>query len=352
MIRVDKIIKRFKDFKLDIDKLIIEPGNYVVILGDSGSGKSMLLEILAGLISPDQGLISYDGDELTKKSIQERPFGLVFQDQALFPHMTARQNIAFPLKKLLKKKEDVKIRTLELAKNMEASHLLDRYPDTLSGGERQRVALARTLATQPSCLLLDEPLSSLDVNLKKEIRALLRWLNRNGQTILHVTHDYEEAISLASHIGVMDKGKLIQFGNAEKVLREPRSSFIANFTGIRNYFKVNLEPNSSTGEAIARTESGSDIRMSTEKSSGHGFVIIPCDSIVLSHSKIESSASNQFHGIINEITPARHGIEVKVDAEIQLVAQVTQSTIEKLNLSEGQSIWLNFKATSVRFIKK
>lgn len=135
MIRIDKIIKHFPDFHLEIDELIVDTGSYVVILGDSGSGKSLLLEIMAGLINPDSGTIEFEDENLVNKKIQNRPFGLVFQDQALFPHMTVKQNIAFPLKNTIKNKELIEQRVLEIAKKMEAEHLLSRYPETLSGGD-------------------------------------------------------------------------------------------------------------------------------------------------------------------------------------------------------------------------
>lgn len=352
MIKISGISKRYNDFQLTIKELEVGRGDYVVILGDSGSGKSLLLEILAGLRRPDSGSILFENQDILNQSMQERPLGIVFQDLALFPHMTVRQNVAFPLSGKKKEKENDANRINEIVKKMEIGQLLDRYPESLSGGEKQRVALARTLITEPACLLLDEPLSSLDANLKKEVRAMLRWLNRSGQTLLHVTHDYEEAISLASHIGVMHQGELVQYGPAEAVLKEPRSFFVANFTGIRNYFKVVLEAHPATGEMLARTDSGIPIRISTNKTSGQGFVIIPCESLILSKTQVETSAANQFKGIITEISPGRFGIEVSIAADLNLVAQVTQSAVDKLDLQEMAEIWVSFKASSVKFIKK
>lgn len=351
MIDINNISKCFDGFCLTVKTLNIEKGSYVVILGDSGSGKSLFLEILAGLIKPDKGSILVEGKEMLKVSLNMRPFGLVFQDQSLFPHMSARQNIEFPLRRISMSKRNIRNKVDAIARKVEASHLLNRSPGTLSGGEKQRISLARTLATDPLCLLLDEPLSALDANLKKEIKSLLRWLNRNGQTILHVTHDYDEAISLASHIGVMSKGELVEFGPAETILTQPRSSFVANFAGIHNYFKVNLGI-SENGDNQAVTESGAIIKLSTNKSKGQGYIIIPCQSILLSPEKIFSSAANQFEGRITDITAARFGFEIKIESAIPLVAQVTKSAISKMNLSEGQTIWASFKAASVQYINK
>ncbi len=351
MIDIKNLKKRFANFNLDVSDLGIELGSYVVILGNSGSGKSLLLEILTGLVKPDAGSVMIEGKEIIHRPINDRPFGLVFQDQALFPHMSARQNIEFPIRRKYKGQKLIDLKVNEIAKKLEAQHLLNRSPNTLSGGEKQRISLARTMITDPLCLLLDEPLSALDANLKKEIRSLLRWLNRSGQTILHVTHDYEEALSLASHIGVMSEGKLVQYGTAEKVLTQPKSSFVANFTGIHNYFKVTLMK-TVNGDAQAQTESGAIVRLSSEKKHGQGYVIVPCESIFLSPNPIVSSAANQFEGVVTDVSQARFGIEVKIESELPLVARVTKSAIEKMKISEGQKIWASFKATAVQYINK
>ena len=352
MIRIRGLKKIFKGFTLEIDDLLIGRGNYIVMLGNSGSGKTLLLEIIAGLINSDSGSIMMEGKDLNLLSIQKRPFGLVFQDQALFPHMNVRENISYALKNSGLSKEQIKLKTQELANRMEVVELLDRSITGMSGGEKQRIALARTLAKEPICLLLDEPLSALDVRLRKEIRAVLRWLNRTGITILHVTHDFEEAINLATHIGVMEDGQLVQYGPAEQILREPRSPFVANFTGIRNYFKVDLLLDDSSGEVTAWTEKKVPIRISTNKTTGKGFIIIPCESIVLSNEQVITSAANQFAGQITDISPARYGIEIQIEADLPLVAQITPSALKRLNLKVGQKIWASFKATSLRFIRK
>lgn len=352
MIEIKGIKKAFGNFTLDIESLNINSGNYIVLLGNSGSGKTLLLDVLSGLVNSDEGSIMMDGNDLNLLPIQKRPFGLVFQDQALFPHMTVEENIAFALKGSGLKKKEIRERAGYYAKTMEIEALLPRMPGKLSGGEKQRVALARTLAKEPACLLLDEPLSALDARLRKEIRSVLRWLNRMGNTILHVTHDFEEAVNLASHIGVMADGKIVQFGPAEEVLKEPRSAFVANFTGIRNYFHVKLKPDISNGETIAWVDDKVPVRLSTDKTRGEGFVIVPSESIVLSVSRLESSAMNQFKGQITDISPGRHGIEVQISTDLPFVAQISRPTVKTMNLKIGQEIWMSFKAASVRFIRK
>ena len=352
MIYIKNLKKAFKDFNLEIEDLQVDKGDYVVLLGNSGSGKSVLLEILAGLVTSDSGSIVMEGHDLNKLPIQKRPLGLVFQDQALFPHMTVAENISYSYRYSGLPKTERKRKTQELAEKLEVADLLDRIPESLSGGEKQRVALARTLAREPACLLLDEPLSALDVQLRKEIRAVLRRLNRMGHTVIHVTHDFEEAISVASKIGVVEKGRIIQYGPADEILRNPRSAFVACFPGIKNFFKVELKEDDRDGEIKAWTREQVPVRLTTDKKSGQGFIILPGESIILATEKTVTSAANQFMGEIVDISPGRYGVEVLVRADLPLVAHITQNAVSRLGFKVGQTVWASFKASSIRFIRK
>jgi len=166
-----------------------------------------------------------------------------------------------------------------------------------------------------------------------------------------VTHDFEEAISVATHIGVVEEGRIVQYGPSEEILRNPRSQFVASFTGIRNFFKVNLVKDERDGEVTAWTDDKVPIRLSTDKSSGNGFVILPSESIFLATEKTITSAANQFMGIIEDISPGRFGIEVQVNADIPLVVHITTSALKRLKFKTGQTVWASFKASSIRFIK-
>jgi len=239
-----------------------------------------------------------------------------------------------------------------LAGKMEIGHLLGRFPGSLSGGEKQRVALARTMATRPECLLLDEPLTALDARIRKEIKTILRRLNREGLTIIHVTHDFHEALALASHIGILEKGKLIQNGPAEEVLRNPVNTFTANFTGIRNFIRVTLSKDPGTGQMRALTDRGISIVMGSPKSAGWGYVIIPENAIFLSNHPVDTSAANSYQGVITEILPVQHGVEVAIDIGFPLYALLTREGIQRLELRIGDNVWASFKASAVRFVKK
>ena len=223
-----------KDINLEVAR-----GEVLVVCGPSGSGKSTLIRCINRLEEFDSGQIVVDNITLdTAENINavRTEVGMVFQQFNLFPHLSVRQNILFPLryKKLQKKEKNFLLQ--KYANLMNVTHLLSRRTMKLSGGEIQRVALARTLINEPNCLLLDEPLSSLDVQLKAELRTVLKDINKMGVTILHVTHDYHEAIFLSNKIAILHEGKIVQKGNTKAVFRAPANDFVARFTGRKNFF--------------------------------------------------------------------------------------------------------------------
>jgi len=327
----------------------VNDGDYFILLGESGAGKSMVLETIAGLVVPDEGNLFLDGRDITREKIQHRGIGLVFQDHAVFPHMNVRGNLLYALKGSPASHAEKKAKVEDMANRLSIASLLDRRPATLSGGELQRVALARTLIQKPRILLLDEPLASIDNLLKSDLRALLRQIHREGQTILHVTHDYEEALSLGTRIAVIDKGSIIQEGTPEEVFQHPRSAFVAHFAGLRNFFPVTL----SAANGSTRAQTGNIlIGLVTGESNPDGFIIIRGEDIVLSKDPIDTSMINNFKGRITEIVPSRFGYEVTIDTGIILHALVTGNSLVKLNLSEGNLVWAHFKATAVKYFSR
>lgn len=350
MLELRNISKRYPGFRLEDISLRVEDGEYFIILGPSGAGKTQMLEIMAGLVHPDAGGIFVDEQDMTQKMIQSRPFGLVFQDYAVFPHMTVRENIAYSLHHSKLAKGIIRMMVEEQAEAMEISHLLNRRPATLSGGELQRVALARTLIRKPRYLLLDEPLASLDVSLRQGLRSLLKKINLGGQTIVQVTHDYEEALVLADMVAVMHEGKIIQQGKAEDVFHRPGSEFVAKFTGIRNYFpaKFYREDDRQYGEL----DDGTLIRLNTSEPGGQGFVLLRGEDIFISLEDLPSSATNKFKGRILDISPSVFGYEVLVDTGgTRYYVLITRESLQNLRLHEGKEVWISFKASSVRFVR-
>ncbi|TCM20796.1 sulfate transport system ATP-binding protein [Novosphingobium sp. PhB165] len=240
MIRVQNITKRFGDYAAlhGID-LEIQPGEFIALLGPSGSGKTTLLRIIAGLEFQDEGHVYFDGEDVSDIPVGRRKVGFVFQQYALFRHMTVADNVAFGLNvrksKTRPKKAEIKARADELLRIVQLDGLGGRYPGQLSGGQRQRVALARALAIEPSLLLLDEPFGALDAKVRKDLRRWLRDLHKQmGLTSIFVTHDQEEALELADRVVVMDHGRIDQVGTPEEVYMEPATAFVSHFVGETN----------------------------------------------------------------------------------------------------------------------
>ncbi|MGP4044103.1 ABC transporter ATP-binding protein [Streptomyces sp. 2A115] len=244
-VRIEGLTKRFagKPPAVAVDDLSleIEPGEFIVLLGPSGCGKTTTLRCLAGLETPDVGRISL-GDQTVldvrgKVNLppNKRRIGMVFQSYALWPHMTVRRNIGYPLRTRRVAREQARTRIEEAAELVECSALLDRYPAQLSGGQQQRVALARGLAAQPDLVLFDEPLSNLDARLRDQVRAQLHELHaRLGFTAVFVTHDQSEALALGDRLAIMNAGRIEQLDTPERVFEEPATEYVAGFIGMSN----------------------------------------------------------------------------------------------------------------------
>jgi ABC-type Fe3+/spermidine/putrescine transport system ATPase subunit len=253
MIRLEGLHVAAGDFSLRVDELSVEKGEFLVFLGPTGSGKTVLLETLAGLRRPVSGRIWFGDRDVTEEPPERRRVGFVYQDYALFPHLSVAKNIAFGLSTGATRGRARGVRAgggepsggadpdraAALASLLGIEQLIDRYPDTLSGGEQQRVALARALAIEPEVLLLDEPLSALDRKTRRELRIELRRLHRElGATVLHVTHDLDEALVLGDRIAVLIDGDLRQIGTPEDVIRQPADGETARLLGMTNVFRV------------------------------------------------------------------------------------------------------------------
>ncbi|MGM0665960.1 MAG: ABC transporter ATP-binding protein, partial [Bacteroidota bacterium] len=337
MLELRDISKSYGSFKLRNINLMIREGEYFVLLGRSGAGKSQLLEIIAGLRSPDNGSIFLNGKELTGEKIQNRKIGMVFQDFAIFPHLTVYENIAYPLRIKHLPRKEIRFMVGKMADNVNISHLLDRKTDDLSGGEKQRVAVARTLVTSPDIILLDEPMASIDTTLRDDVRRLLRKINGMGMTIMHVTHDYGEAIRLAHRVGVIHNGKILQTGTPDKVFSEPVNKFVARFAGIRNFFPVDIS--GEGGRKVAISEKLKYIIPEGDYPD-NGLLIIKSDSIKLSLEK-QNNCVNCIKGEVSELNRAENGYEVFVDAGDLFHVQVSNKLFEQLSLIPGQKVFLS-----------
>jgi spermidine/putrescine transport system ATP-binding protein len=261
------IHKRFPGFTAieDLD-LVIPAGSFFALLGPSGCGKTTTLRLVAGLEQPTSGRILIGGKDVTNVKSYKRPVNTVFQSYALFPHMTVLENVAFGLRR--RSIPDPTGKAHEALRLVELDHLAARRPQQLSGGQQQRVALARAVVNRPALLLLDEPLGALDLKLRRQMQLELKSIqNEVGLTFLHVTHDQEEAMTMADTIAVMNKGEIEQMGAPEELYELPRTAFVANFLGQSNLFTGSVT--SAKGDAMIVDVAGTKVAVPRERSQRH-----------------------------------------------------------------------------------
>jgi putrescine transport system ATP-binding protein len=258
LLRIEAVVKKFGVFRaVDRLSLDIRAGEFFALLGPSGCGKTTLLRMLAGFETPDQGRILLDGKDIAQVPPHQRPVNMMFQNYALFPHLTVRDNIAFGLKRAGMPGSEIDSRVAELVALVKLEGLEKRKPDQLSGGQKQRVALARSLARRPQVLLLDEPLAALDKKLRESTQLELMELQRRlGMTFVIVTHDQEEAMTVADRIGVMDAGRLEQVATPRELYEAPASRWVAEFVGDVNIFEGQLESREAGRLMISTKDAG------------------------------------------------------------------------------------------------
>ena len=258
LLRIEGVAKKFGNFRaVDRVTLDIRAGEFFALLGPSGCGKTTLLRMIAGFETPDEGRILLGGRDIAPVLPHERPVNMMFQNYALFPHLSVGDNVAFGLKRAGMAKADIRTRVAEMVALVKLEGLEKRKPAQLSGGQRQRVALARSLARRPQVLLLDEPLAALDKKLRKSTQAELMELQRRlGMTFIVVTHDQEEAMAMADRIGVMDAGRLEQVASPRDLYETPASRWIAEFVGDINLFEGQVGAVEAGRLAIATRDAG------------------------------------------------------------------------------------------------
>lgn len=344
MIKIVNVSKKFKKFSLTDINLNIENNEYFVILGPTGVGKTVILEIIAGLIKPDSGDVFINEKRITNLPPEDRHVGMVYQDYMLFPHLNVEENIIFGLKSRKVKKDKIRYLLNNIVELFHIEHLLERKTKNLSGGEKQRVTLARALITSPKVLLLDEPLSALDPQTKEKFIEDLKNLHKQLKTTtIHVTHDFNEAFSLSDKIAIMKNGKIIQDGISSEVFNKPNSDFVAHFTGTKNIFKGEITKNNSETYVFVN---GVKIMVATQKKGNVNISIRPED-ILISINPFYSSARNVFSGVIKRINEQLSLVHITVDIGIPLVVYVTKQSSKELNLVENKKVFITFKASAV-----
>ena len=334
-ITVRDVNKRFGNFDaLKQITLNVPEGELLALLGPSGSGKTTLLRVIAGLETPDTGVVHHSDADVTTRSAKDRNFGFVFQHYALFKHMTVFENVAFGLRVRKWKNADVAKRVNELLDLVRLGNLGDRYPAQLSGGQRQRIALARALAARPAVLLLDEPFGALDARVRTELRQWLRRLHDEVPvTTIFVTHDQEEAFEVADRVVVMNAGKIEQQGSPHDVFEHPANEFVMDFLGQVNVFHARVHEGKAFVGAL-------EIDLPGSRSSGPAKVFVRPHELDI---ETEANGGSSLAGIVKHITPSGSVMRVLIsvsDGGQELNVDLPPKRSAELNLKKGDAVFV------------
>jgi len=355
-LRLERLSKNFGEFiAVDDVNLHIRRGEFLTILGPSGSGKTTLLMIIAGFLEATTGDIQFDGLSIMSLRPEKRNFGMVFQGYALFPHMTVRQNIAYPLEVRKGARDEIVKRVDEMLELVQLETFGDRLPRQLSGGQQQRVALARALIFDPLVLLLDEPLGALDKKLRSNVQTQLKHLHRKvGKTFVYVTHDQEEALSMSDRVVIMNHGRVVQVGSPQELYERPSTVFASKFIGKSNILRgvVNQVDGNEVLYAIA--DKYFQQLVSNEKFSKNDEIILALrpEKIKIARCKVASNEVNILVGRIIDITYFGSTILVNVETDsvgefiVEVQAWNNQETLE-----EGQEILLTWSPDAAFTVK-
>jgi molybdate transport system ATP-binding protein len=341
--------KQLREFELRVD-LAFE-NQITVLLGPSGHGKTTVLNIVAGITDPDEGQVTLSGRTLfdsamaTDVAMERREIGFVFQDYALFPHMSVFNNVAYGLKGLSQR--EIGRRVDEELERMDISSLRDVRPDQLSGGQRQRVALARTLATRPKAMLLDEPLSALDMQLRARVRTELRsLLSQLGVPTVVVSHDPLDAVGLGDQVVVLEHGRVVQRGSYETLLAAPRTEFVADFVE-SNAYRATLRRWNPDGESIVALQDTVELQVSLAERVDDLLVVIHPWDVSLSLKPHASSIRNAIRGTVIGVCPLRDRVRVLLDIGVPITAEISKASTSLLDIRQGMSVVASFKTTAI-----
>lgn len=329
--------------------MTIKPGEFFSLIGPSGSGKTTLLGATAGFIPPSSGRVLVGGRDLVGIPPYRRDIGMVFQSYSLFPHMTVAQNISFPLRMRKLSRADQESKVNRMLDMVRLSGMGDRYPRQLSGGQQQRVALARATAYDPLLLLMDEPLSALDKNLREEMQHELKSFQALlGTTVVYVTHDQHEAASMSQRIAIMNGGRLVQIGTPRELYERPGSRFVAGFLGAANIFEV-AAYRSSGDQTLVDTTEGFRLVASGRPDTKKFVVCVRPERMRVQVGN--SRADNRIEGSISDITysagVAHYSIRVTADREVSQKVQMDGSSPE---VKRGDRIFLTWDARDSQLV--
>jgi ABC-type Fe3+/spermidine/putrescine transport system ATPase subunit len=348
MIEVKNLSLRLGEFNLQDINLSINDGEYFVILGPTGAGKTVLMECLAGIHHPRHGEIWLDGADITHLAPEERGIGYVPQDYVLFPFLNVVDNITFGLKRAKNSRDGVKERVNRLADLTGIAHLLSRDTRSLSGGEKQRVALARALAPSPRILLLDEPLSALDLRTAKSLRLELRRVHRElNLTTIHITHDLMEALEMADRVAVVREGRVEQVAPPEDMLFYPQGEGVADFIGAPNI--LDCDYCRDLGQGIVEVGCGA-LKLTVPHEGGpvRKVAILPRH-IYISESRPPGLSVNGFDGVVTAIRQVGNTVKIWVDVlNINLMVETPSYIFEEMDLAVGSDVFVILRMRRIR----
>jgi len=347
MIKIENLETRLGGFNLNEITLSIEEGEFFILMGPTGAGKTVLLEAMAGLIPVKHGTIFIGGKDVTHLPPEKRGISIVYQDYVLFPHMTVTENIKYGLHFHKFNEEETEKRFRKLIEELDLAHLVNRFPLNLSGGELQRVALARALMVKPSVLLLDEPLSALDPNFREDIRHGLKIIHRSSNTtFLMVTHDFAEALSLGNRGAVMNNGRIEQIGAMEDIFQRPSTIFVADFVGMKNIFEVQFNgPKAIIGNEL-------EVNMGRQASGNKGRIAIRPDDVKITRGKVASNNRNFFKGIVTAIIDQGFYYEAHVKiGTITFKSLISKKFLLEQKVLDGAEVFLTFEPNVVHTLQ-
>lgn len=349
MIEVVNAHKELGEFSLHGVDLKVEDGEYMVVLGPTGAGKTVLLECIAGIHYLDEGSVWLKGRDVTGLPPERRNIAYVPQDYVLFSHMSLRDNVEFPLRLRRTPRPEICAIVDRLATTLHISHLLDRRPRTLSGGEQQRGALARALAPSPDLLLLDEPLSALDEGTRADLTEWLARVTRElGTTVIHVCHNYDEALDLADRIAVMRDGRILQVGSPTDLLRRPQSEFLARFMGTQNL----LPAEEGRGPLSVRVGTQTILATTSPLPAGPLLVAIRPESITLrGEHEAAGKAPNHILATLSGVRDRGRQMILQLDGDVPLVVCLTPQAFGDLNLHVGSRVCAVVPAEAVHVLR-
>ena len=348
-----QVEKSLREFDLEIG-FEVRPAETLVVIGPSGCGKTTTLNLIAGLLRPDRGRIALGDNVLfdhagnTDVSTERRHVGYVFQDFALFPHLTVHDNVAYGLRARRVASTEVRKRVRETLDLLGIAHLERHPPSALSGGERQRVALARAIACDAQILLLDEPLGSLDAQTRNRVRGELKDLLRLVSRIaIMVTHDYIDALTFGDQICVMDKGKLLQVGDRHQLLHHPKSRFVAELTGV-NFYEGTISADRPEGMAEIWVGDSCLYAASDGPAMGDTLLAFFPSDVMISRERGAVSARNVLRSRIRQIIHMGDKVRLSLNGSVPMCAEITAGALAQLDLKEGDEVFASVKATAIR----